>query len=206
MRIFLFLFFSGSLFFSCQSPKVIKKDKLPILGNRDFVDGDTVFHTVPAFSLLNQDSQVVTNANFEGELYVVDFFFTSCPTICPKVKKQMLRLYEKYQNESKVSLVSFTIDPKRDDVSKLKTYSSNLEVKAPKWNFLTGDKWEIHGLAPGFFSVAHDDPDAPGGFDHSGLLILVDKNGYVRSFCQGTEAESVDGFLDDIDLLLRKEY
>lgn len=206
MRYLLFSISILTLIFSCGEPTVIKKDKLPIIGNRDIIDGDTIYHKVPDFALHNQDSQLVTLENFKDELFVVEMFFTSCPTICPKVTKQMLRLYEKYENDDRISLVAFTIDPKRDDVAKLKTYSTNLGVSAPKWHFLTGDKWEIHELAPGYFSIAHDDKDAPGGFNHSGRLILVDKNLNVRSFCDGTDEKSVDGFLEDVDLLLEKEY
>ena len=93
MKYLLFSIIASITLFSCTEPTPkVSSGKLPILGNRDVVDGDTVYHTVPDFSFINQDSQAVTNATFKDKLYVVDFFFTSCPTICPKVKKQMLQV------------------------------------------------------------------------------------------------------------------
>ena len=209
MRHLLFLLLS-LLFFTCgetdksSTTNLLVNGKLPILGQREFVDGDTVFHTIPDFKFLNQDGDTITNAAFDEKAYVVDFFFTSCPTICPKVKKQMLRIHEKYQANPELNLVSYTIDPKRDNVEHLSSYAKNLGVTSENWHFLTGDKWELHGLADDYFSVVIEDEDAPGGFDHSGRLILVDQNRNIRSFCNGTDPKSVDGFLKDIDLLLDK--
>ncbi len=187
---------------ACSGPPT--EQTLPILGYRDFVDGDTVYHTIPDFRFVNQDSQQVTNADFAGKAYVADFFFTSCPTICPIVKRQMLRVYEKFKDEDRLLLLSHSIDTKRDTVGRLKRYAENLGVSAPKWHFVTGDKQEIYGIADDYFSIATENPDAPGGFDHSGRLILVDSNRYVRSFCDGTDPKSVDQFLKDIDMLLEE--
>ena len=181
---------------ACIQPKV--DDTLPILGHRNVVDGDTVYHTIPDFSFINQDSGKVDNASFSGKAYVVDFFFISCPTICPKVKKQMLRLYDEFKEEPNVALLSHTIDTKRDTIARLKNYARNLGVEAPKWHFVTGDESEIYDIADDYFSIAVKDPTAPGGFDHSGRLILVDQNKHVRAFCDGTDAESVDQFMEDI--------
>lgn len=208
MRI-LFIVAMALLFFSSCDPQsatshLLVNGKLPILGEREFVDGDTLLHAIPDFKFVNQDGDTVTNSTFAGKAYVVDFFFTSCPTICPKVKKQMLRIHEKYESNPKLKLVSYTIDPKRDDVEHLSNYARNLGVNTKNWHFLTGDKWELHGIADDYFSVAIENEDAPGGFDHSGRLILVDENRHIRSFCNGTEEESVDGFMKDIELLLEK--
>ena len=177
---------------------------LPILGNHDFIDGDTVYHVIPDFSFTNQDSLEVTNATFAGKAYVVDFFFTSCPTICPKVKKQMLRLYERYEGDNQLLLLSHTIDTKRDSVERLKRYAENLEVTSDRWHFVTGDRDIIYEIAEDYFSIAREDPNAPGGFDHSGWLILVDDQRHIRSFCDGTNEEKVTKFMDDIDLLLEE--
>ncbi len=176
---------------------------LPILGEVDVVDGDTIYHTVPDFAFVNQDSQVVTNASFAGKAYVVDFFFTSCPTICPKVKREMLRLYERYKADDRIAFLSHSIDVRRDTVGRLREYAANLEVSAPKWHFVTGDKDAIYEIADDYFSIAKEDPSAPGGFDHSGRLILVDSRRHVRAFCDGTDPKSVDQFMKDIDLLLK---
>lgn len=186
---------------SCQ----YAPEKLPILGEKDIVNGDTVYHTVPDFSFINQDSQVVTNATFAGQAYVVDFFFTSCPTICPKVKRQMLRLYERYREDDRLALLSHSIDVRRDTVGRLKTYAENMDIKSSKWHLVSGDKDAIYEIADDYFSVAVEDPTAPGGFDHSGRLILVDAKRRVRAFCDGTDPESVDQFMKDIDLLLKTD-
>lgn len=180
---------------------------LPILGERDISPaGDTMYPTVPDFSFVDQDSQVVTNATFAGKIYVVDFFFIHCPTICPKVKKNGLRLYEKYKNDERVVLLSHSIDTKHDTVAALHRHAQKLGIDSKKWHLVTGVKDEIYGIADNYFSVATEDPDAPGGFDHSGRLILVDKNRHVRSFCDGTDAADVDRFMKDIDVLLAEQF
>lgn len=186
---------------SCQHPE----GKLPILGEIDIVDGDTLYHKVPDFSFVNQDSQEVTNATFADKIYVADFFFTSCPTICPKVKRQMLRLYERYENEDRLVLLSHSIDVRRDTVGRLREYAAGLGVSAPRWHLVTGDRAAIYDIADDYFSVAIEDATAPGGFDHSGRLILVDTKRHVRAFCDGTDPKSVDQFMKDIDRLLKEE-
>lgn len=179
---------------------------LPILGERDFQNGDTVYHTIPTFSFLNQDSMAVTNATFAQNLYVADFFFISCPTICPKVKKEMLRVYARFENEPRLSLLSHSIDVRHDTIPRLKAFSEKLGVDGAKWHFVTGEEEAIFGIADKYFSIAKADANAPGGFDHSGRLILVDTKGMVRSFCDGTDPASVDEFMKDIDCLLSQEF
>ena len=179
---------------------------LPIIGERLGIsaNGDTIYPTIPNFSFTNQDGQTVTNANFEGKIYVADFFFTHCPTICPKVTAQMLRVHDRFKDSSSVLLLSHTIDPKNDTMGRLKEYAGKLGVNAPKWQFVTGVKDSIYGIADDYFSIAKEDPNLPGGFDHSGRLILVDKKRHVRSFCDGTDAKDVDRFMHDIEVLLKE--
>ena len=180
---------------------------LPILGERDISPaGDTIYRQVPDFQFINQDSQLVNNATFAGKIYVVDFFFIHCPTICPRVKANGLRLYEKFKNDDRVLMLSHSIDVKNDTVAALKRHAQKLGIDAKKWHLVTGDHDEIYGIADDYFSVAQEDPDAPGGFDHSGRLILVDKNRHVRAFCDGTDAEDVDRFMKDISTLLAEQY
>jgi protein SCO1/2 len=177
---------------------------LPILGNHDIDEstGDTTYHQIADFEFVNQDSMVVNNATFEGKIYVADFFFTSCPTICPKTSQQMLRLYDHYKDEDRVALLAHSIDVKRDTVGRLKEYANSLGVSAPKWHLVTGDKDEIYEMSDDYMSITEEDPDAPGGFNHSGWFILVDQNRHIRSFCNGTDEESVAQFMKDIDWLL----
>jgi protein SCO1/2 len=175
---------------------------LPILGQIDVVDGDTIRHTIPDFRFMDQDSQWVTNETFKGQIYVGDFFFTSCPSICPKVKKQMLRMYDVYKDDDRISFLSHSIDTKRDSVPRLKLYADNLGVQSKMWHFVTGDKQKIFSIADDYFVAAMEDSGAPGGFDHSGRLILVDKDRHIRAFCEGTIEEEVNAFMIDIDRLL----
>ncbi len=181
-------------------------DKLPIIGKVQIIEGDTIYHQVGDFSMLNTDSTVMTQKDFQDQIYLADFFFTHCPSICPKVTKQMLRLYDHYENDSRIKLVSFTIDPKRDDVATLKLYAQNLEVDPNKWIFLTGDKEKTLDLADEYFVTAYEDPDVPGGFDHSGKILLVDGKRHIRSFAEGTDPESVTKLFKDIDRLLDEKH
>lgn len=183
-----------------------EKRTLPILGERDVVNGDTIYPTVPDFAFVNQDSQLVTNATFAGKIYVVDFFFIHCPTICPKVKANGVRIYEKYKGDPRIVILSHSIDVRNDTVAALKRHADKLGVGAPQWHMVTGAEDEIYGVADNYFSVATKNPEAPGGFDHSGRLILVDKNRHVRSFCDGTDAADTDRFMEDIDLLLEEQF
>jgi len=178
---------------------------LPYLGHSEVIDGDTVYHSVRDWSFVNQDSTVISNESLSDYIYITDVFFTSCPTICPKVMKQMLILYDEFKDDDMVKMVSFTIDPKRDDVQRLKLYSSNLGVSSDKWHFLTGEKDNIYDVADDYFIVAHPDSDAPGGFDHSGKIILTDKEGHVRAFAEGTDPETIPPFIKAIKQL-KKEY
>jgi len=187
------------LLFACVQPP----QELPILGERSFDEnGDTIYHKVSDFKFINQDSQRVDNATFSDKVYVTDFFFTSCPTICPKVKQQMLRIYEKFEAEPRLSLLSHSIDVRYDTVPVLYDYAQKIGVKAPRWHFVTGDEFEIFNMAEEYFVTAKKDPNAPGGFDHSGRLILIDTDRHVRAFCDGTDPKDVDRFMGEIQLLL----
>lgn len=196
-----FCFIAILAIYSCSN----LPEKLPILGEREFVNGDTIYHTIRPFSFINQDSQVVTNANFKDKIYVVDFFFTHCPTICPKVTKQMLRIYNKYKDDDRIMQLAFSIDTRNDTVGRLKEYEIGLGVSSKKWHFVTGQLDSIYSIAADYYSIAKQDPDSPGGFNHSGRLILVDTKQRVRSFCDGTDAKDVDRFMTDIDVLLNEK-
>ena len=193
------LFLVAIFFFSCEP------NALPVLGKPRIVNGVEQPHEIPDFVFVNQDSSLVTNATFEGKVYVVDFFFISCPTICPKIKAQMLRIHERFKDENRLVLLSHSIDTKRDTVARLKHYAENLGVSAPKWHFVTGDKDAIYDIADDYFNIVVDDDSAPGGFDHSGRIVLVDQNRHLRSYCKGTDPEEVDRFMEDIERLLKEK-
>jgi protein SCO1/2 len=143
----------------------------------------------------------MTNEDFKDVIYVADFFFTSCPSICPRVSKEMLKIYNAVKDDPQVKLVSFTIDPVRDTPHRLKLYADNLKVDHQKWYFLTGDKDATFKLADTYFVTAYEDADVPGGFDHSGKIILIDKDGHVRSYSEGTEPQSTPKLIEDIKIL-----
>lgn len=201
VKLFSFGFFLCLLAIACKN----EPTKLPILGERDFVNGDTIYATIPDFAFLNQDSTLITNDTYKGKIYIVDFFFTHCPTICPKVMKNMLRINDKFKDNPNVMLLSHSIDPKRDSIGRLRVYAQNLGIDSKNWSLVTGDKFKIYEIANKYFAVAKEDPDAPGGFDHSGNIILVDSKRRVRSFADGTDANSVNKFIQDIQLLLDEE-
>jgi protein SCO1 len=180
---------------------------LPILGERSIsAAGDTLYPRIRDFRFVDQDSQIVTNATFDGKVYVVDFFFIHCPTICPKVKAQAKRIYDKYVDDPRVILLAHSIDTRNDTVAALKRYANKLDIRTEKWHLVTGAKDSIETIADDYFSVAFENPDAPGGYEHSGRLILIDKNRHVRSFCDGTDPKDVSRFMEDIDLLLAEQF
>jgi len=188
-----------------------KEAEFPILGRKQYVekivDGktvtDTVDHSIPDYKLVNQDSNWVTPKTFEGKIYVADFFFTSCPTICPTMKKEMLRVYEAYKENDQVGIISHTIDPEYDTVALLKDFAEKLDVKAPKWHFVTGEKEDIYELGQkGYMVTAMEDENEKGGYLHSGAFVLVDKERHIRGVYDGTQSNEVDKLIQDIELLL----
>ena len=181
-------------------------DALPFLGNTIYKKNDTIYHTIQDFELVDQDSSIVTNETFANKLYVTDFFFTSCPTICPEMKAQMLRVYGKFVDNDEVMILSHTIDPSYDTAALLKDYAERLGVSSDKWKFVTGDQDYIYDLAEtSYMSVADEDFNAPGGFVHSSAFLLVDQGRRIRGFYDGTIPEQVDVLMNDIEKLL-KEY
>lgn len=203
-------------FLSCQfiacTPSSVS-DRLPILGEREITetdsDGiklmDTLYHTIPDFTLVDQDSITVSKSAMKGKIYLADFFFTRCPTICPVTSRNLLQIAKHFVNEPRVVIVSHTVDPKYDRPYVLKRYAA--ELGAPSnWLFLNGPKGVVYKLAGagGYFSFAQEDPNAPGGFDHSGAFTLVDTNFRVRAVYDGTKTDSISKIIADIQLLLNK--
>ena len=200
--LYLSLLFIMVMLLSCQE----KEERLPILGPREVQAGDTLYHTIPDFAFVDQDSSLVTPETFQGDIYVADFFFTSCPTICPKMKSQMLRVYGKYQGNDNVKFLSHSIDPAHDTVAVLRDYAERLGVDAEKWHFITGDRDAIFDIAQNsYMASAMEDEKEPGGLVHSGAFLLIDSQRRVRGHYDGTKAEEVDQLMRDIDLLLQEE-
>jgi protein SCO1 len=199
----LVLFVFCVLLTSCIEPK---EKPLPIFGEREVVGNDTVYHKIGPFKFVNQDSATVTNDNFKGKIYVADFFFTSCRTICPIMKTQMLRVHDAVVNDPEVLILSHTIDPKHDTVGLLHDFAERLGVKSSKWHFVTGEKDSIYDIAQkSYFATAMEDKSEPDGYIHSGAFLLIDKDQRIRGKYDGTKEEDVNRLLADIEKL-KREY
>ncbi len=199
----------------CTSVAPIKR-ALPFFGNYDVVVSetngiqsvDTIYPKIPSFTYLNQDSVLISSQSMKGKIWVANFFFTSCPSICPPMISQMKRLNVLTQDiASEIQFMSFSIDPKHDQPSVLKTYIKNNGINTSNWYFFTGDEQKTHALGVNHFMVHADkDPMAAGGFAHSDGMVLVDREGYVRGIYRGTNTSDVDQLNKDLRKLLKIEY
>lgn len=201
------------LIFAACSDK--REKRLPILGQREpvekIVDGqtviDTIYQTVPDFSFVNQDSVAITNKDFKGKIYVADFFFTSCTSICPIMHRNMLNIYEEFKSEKDVKLLSHTIDFKYDTPEKLKRYANKLGIHDDRWQFVRGSKDSIYNIAEKSYLVAvGEDSTSTDGYIHQGWFILVDKQKRLRGAYDGTKADQVALLMEDMKTLLKETY
>ncbi|MEL7147212.1 MAG: SCO family protein [Bacteroidota bacterium] len=201
-------------FLACD--EVTEQQQLPVWGNPQIkervVNGETVYdtipHTVGYFRLVNQDSTIITPELLAGKIYVADFFFTSCISICPTMSMQMKRVYDRFESRDSVAIVSFSIDPEYDNVEVLSEYAGRLGATSDTWHFLTGDKDEIYDLAFNSYMTQRpaDDPADANNILHSGAFILIDTQKRIRGVYDGTIAEQVDLLMKDIDRLLKEEH
>lgn len=203
-------FLSILILSACQSSNT---NKLPILGSREpvtkEVNGktvtDTVYHSIPDFEFLNQDSLAITEKTFENSIYVADFFFTSCPSICPIMHRNLLEVYKKYKGNSEVMFLSHSIDTKYDTPSVLKSYAEKLGVTGNEWQFASGTRETIYGISPEYMVFTEENDQVAGGFEHQGWFILVDKDRHIRGAYNGTDEKEVAKLMKDMDILL-SEY
>jgi len=138
----------------------------------------------------------------KGYIYVADFFFTRCGSICPKMSTQLTRVQAEFEKDSGVKIISFTVDPKNDTVEVLKQYANDYNAIEGKWRFVTGSKDSIYALAQkGFFITAMEDKNHPIDFIHSDKLVLVDKKGWIRGYYNGTDIKEVDKLMTEIRVL-----
>lgn len=189
-------------------------EKLPYLGEPETVKTvrngkeieETIYPTIPAFRFYNQDGERVTEGTFRDKIYVADFFFVTCPTICPIMKKNLLTVYQTYKDEPDVRILSHTIDPAHDTPAVLKQYAKDMGVTGSMWQLVTGDREKIYDIGEKHYLVTvGQDSTAPGGYIHSGHFILVDKEKHIRGLYDGTTEEGTKKLIDDIRKL-QKEY
>lgn len=195
---------SSILITACSLTK--EEKPLPIFGHRTVEGTDTIYHTIAPFQFVDQDSSIITNETFKGKIYIADFFFTSCRTICPIMKTQMLRVYDSLQNDPDVLILSHTIDPEYDTVALLRDFAQRLGVESSKWHFVTGVQDSIYKIAQtSYFATALADDNEPDGFIHSGAFLLIDKQQRIRGKYDGTKEEEVNKLIQDVKRL-KKEY
>jgi protein SCO1/2 len=186
------------------------KPKLPIMGNRDAVTKtvngkqvvDTVYQTIPDFKFVNQYGDTITQKSLKGDIYVADFFFTTCPSICPIMHRNMLNVYKEFKNVPDFKIISHTIDPKHDSVAVMKKYADKLGISGNSWWLLQGDKEKTYDLGQKNYLVAvKQDDGTPGGYVHQGWFVLVDKQKRIRGYYDGTDEKQVAKMIDDIKIL-----
>jgi protein SCO1/2 len=178
----------------------------------------------PSFEFVNQDGDTISNEDYKGKVYLVEFFFTTCPTICPIMNKNLVEIQNEFEDREDFGIASFSIDPEHDSPKVLSEYAENYGIDHPHWNLLTGEKAETYELAnKGFGIYAGEDAGVPGGFAHQGMFALIDKEGYIRSrrdqfgnpviyyrgsvernksVAEGEEQPQIDILIEDIKKLL----
>jgi protein SCO1 len=199
-----------------QNDDIVKGDRLDKVSNSlKENESLTKIGPAPKFELVNQDKITITNETYKGKVYVLEFFFTTCPTICPKMNLSMLEIEKKFFGNPNFGIVSISIDPEHDTPAVLKAHRELLGVKSSSWNFLTGDKNYIFDLSnKGFNLYAGQNNKVKGGFEHSGLFALIDKNGTIRCrkddygnpilYYDGLDKKGVRDIQQDIAILLKE--
>jgi protein SCO1/2 len=186
----------------------VENSALPIYGHKDFIEGvdeDTVYHTIPYWSFVNQDGNYVGSKDYEGKPYVAYFFFSNCPQICPKINSNMKNFQDATYGLD-FNVVAFTVDPERDSVERLKIYADESEFDLSHYNFVTGIQKDIYELGVhGFLVPNSEDALAPGGFLHSDKLMLIDSKSRIRGYYEGTESAQVELLKKDLIKLIEDE-
>lgn len=199
-----------------ENNEIVKGDRLDKVSNSSNAEGKLVkIGPAPKFELVNQDNLKISNETYKGKVYVLEFFFSTCPSICPKMNQSMLQIEKTFFGNPNFGIVSITIDPEHDTAAVLKAHRELLGVKSSNWNFLTGDKTYIFDLSnKGFNLYAGQNNKAKGGFEHSGLFALIDRNGNIRCrkddygnpilYYDGLDKKGVRDIQQDIAILLKE--
>lgn len=197
-----------ALFAACHTETT---KTLPIFGKRDTVtktiDGkpvvDTVYQTIPPFKFVNQYGDTITNKNLDGKIYVADFFFTTCPSICPIMQRNMLTVYNEFKNAPNFKILSHSIDPAHDTIPVLKKYADKLGIAGNSWWLLRGKKEDVYQIAEKNYLVQAKENSQ--GYIHDGYFILVDPQKRIRGSYDGTKADEVKQLIADIYTLQKEQ-
>tara|TARA_R110002153_G_scaffold236183_2_gene389667 strand:+ start:4121 stop:4753 length:633 start_codon:yes stop_codon:yes gene_type:complete len=194
------------LFYNALQPKKMLPVYQPSMVDKSLVDSTLhytkKYHKVADFSLVNQNGDTITQENYKGKIYVADFFFTTCLTICPIMTKNMAEIQEAVKDDSNIMLLSHSVTPQIDTVAQLKRYALEKGVIDSKWNLVTGDKKQIYELArKSYLAVKNDGDGGPFDMIHTENFILVDREKRIRGFYDGTNREDIKRLLEDIKIL-----
>jgi protein SCO1/2 len=198
------------LFYNALQPEKLLPVYQPSMVDKSLVDSTLYYkkkyHTIADFKLVNQNGDTITQANYKDKIYVADFFFTTCPTICPIMTKNMAEIQDAILDDPEIMLLSHSVTPVIDSVPQLKKYALEKGVVDSKWNLVTGDKKQIYELArKSYLAVKNDGDGGPYDMIHTENFILVDKEKRIRGFYDGTNPEDIDKLLADIKIL-KKSY
>ncbi len=194
---------------------VVKGSSLDNVSSKNKATDLFVVGVAPQFELIDQNNKKISNKDYNGKVYVVEFFFTTCPSICPKMNKNMIEIQNKFFGNPNFGIASISINPENDTPQVLKSHADLIGVKSTNWHMLTGNQAYIFDLSyKGFNVYAGKNPNIPGGFEHSGLFALIDKKGKIRCrkdqnenpivYYDGIEKEGVKAIMKDITLLLEE--
>ena len=195
-----------SIFYTILKPKKVLPIYQPAQVSNELVDTTIQhqkrYHKIADFSLTNQNGEIITQVDYKNKIYVADFFFTTCQTICPIMTKNMHEVQKTFITDKDVMILSHTVTPDIDSVAQLKKYAKEKNVNASKWNLVTGDKKQIYDLARKSYLAVKDDGDG-GPFDmiHTENFMLIDKERQIRGFYDGTDMKEIERLIDDIKTL-----
>ncbi len=185
-----------------------KQQALPYYNTPDFtpkweINVESEFHKIRPFKLINQENQSFTEKDIEGKICVADFFFTTCPGICPKMTKSMADIQTEFISDNEIVLLSHSVTPERDSVSVLKQYAKEKNVNFKRWKLLTGNKNEIYNLGRKYYFVEEDEGIKKGNdvFLHTENFILIDKQRHIRGIYNGLDPNSMENLIRDIKIL-----
>ena len=201
----IFLIYSLVFYFGCSQKK--SSVLLPIYGEKKIIAGDTIYHQIASFNLTNQIGQVVNQNTTKNKIYIANFFFASCQSICPMMSNQLQEVQKAFLADDSVLILSHSVNPLHDTVAVLSNYADTYGAKTNKWHLLTGNKKQIYDLAKTSYLVnAFEDDGSPEGFLHSELFLLIDKKARIRGMYDGTNTSEVKKLIEDVKLLKQETY